>query len=118
MIKTLDWMFMLFIIIAVIFILLSIMVDENEPYWKLLFIVLATVVWFILALSNLNIETAYTYYNSTTGITEMGYSPYIDESSTYMTYFFGLMGVLCMIYVLVLLFDIYYWRLDNENREE
>jgi len=114
----LDWMFMLFVVIAVIFIFLSITLSENEPFWKILFITLSSVMWFILALSNLNIETPYTLYNSTTGITEMEYSPYIDEGSLYLTYFFGLMAVLCMIYLIVLIFGVYYQRLDEKNNED
>lgn len=110
-------MFMLFILIAVIFILLSIVIDEEEAYWKILFTVLAASIFFILALTNLNIETAYTYYNSTTGITEMDYSPYIDESSTYLTYFFGGMGCLCMIYMIILIFGEYYRYIDNKEND-
>jgi hypothetical protein len=114
----LDWMFLILLIIAFLMIIFCLKTDEEEPYWKILFIVISTVIWFILALSNLNIVTPYSIYNATTGNTTMGYSPYVDEGSTYMTYFFGLMGVLCMIYVIVILFDIYYWRLDNQDKEE
>lgn len=113
----LDWMFMLFFLIAVIFILMSIATAEEEAYWKILFVVLAAAIFFILALSNLNIETAYTYYNETTGITEMEYSPYIDEGSTYLTYFFGLMGCLCMIYMIILIFGEYYRYIDEKENE-
>jgi hypothetical protein len=114
-IKTLDWMFMLFILIGIIFIIMSIATADEEAFWKILFIVLAAGIFFILALTNLNIETAYTYYNSTTGITEMDYSPYIDESSTYLSYLFGGMGCLCMIYMIILIFGEYYRYIDNKE---
>ena len=111
----LDWMFLILLILAVFFLILSIYLDETEPFWKITTIVLATVIFFVLALSNLNIETAYPSYNSTTGVTTMKYDQYISESSTYLTYFFGLMGVLCIIYSIVILFDIYYMRLDEKE---
>ena len=113
----LDWMFMLFIIIAVLFIILSIKTSENEPYWKILFITLSTVIWFILALSNLNIQTPYTFYNSTSGNTEMLYSQYIDEGSIYLSYLFVLFAILSMIYIIVLMFGMYYQRLDDKENE-
>ena len=113
----LDWMFMLFILIAVIFIFLSIITREEESYWKILFITLSTVIWFILALTNLNIETPYTFYNSTSGNTEMSYSSYVTEESIYLSYLFGLFAVLCMIYLIVLIFGMYYQRMDEKEEE-
>jgi uncharacterized membrane protein HdeD (DUF308 family) len=113
--KMLDWMFMLFIVIGIIFIIMSLATDEEEAFWKILFIVLAASIFFILALTNLNIETAYPAYNATTGATTMEYSPYIDESSTYLTYFFGLMGCLCMIYMIILMFGEYYRYIDDKE---
>ena len=110
----LDWMFLILLIVAIFFVILSIYLNENEPFWKIMFIIIATLIFFILALSNLNIETAYPAYNETSGLTEMKYDQYISESGTYLSYLFGLFGVLSMIYCIVLLFDIYYMRLDNE----
>jgi multidrug transporter EmrE-like cation transporter len=112
----LDWMFLILLILAVFFVIMAIYLDDrSEPFWKILSIVLATIIFFVLALSNLNIETAYPSYNSTTGVTTMKYDQYISESSTYLTYFFGLMGVLCIIYSIVLLFDIYFMRIDEKE---
>ena len=111
----LDWMFLIFILLAVFFIVLSLYTSDEEAFWKIMFIILATVIWFILALMNLNIVTPYSVYNSTTGNTTMGYSPYIDESSTYLSYFFGLMGVLCMIYTIIMFFDTYYKFKGDED---
>ena len=114
----LDWMFMLLLITAILFIILCLKTDEKkEPYWKILFISLAVVLFFILALSNLNIQTPYTFYNSTSGDTEMKYDIFVDEASTYLSYFFALMALLCMIYIIILIFDIYYQRLDEKNNE-
>ena len=113
----LDWMFMLFFLIAIIFIIMSLITDEREAFWKLLFITVSIGIWFILALSNLNIETAYSIYNSTTGNTTLGFAPYIDEGSIYLSYFFGLMGCLCMIYLVVLIFDTYYAYMDKKENE-
>ena len=111
----LDWMFLILFIVAILFIILSIYVDESESFWKITFIVLAAAIFFILALSNLNIETAYPAYNETSGLTEMKYDPYIGETGLYLSYLFGLFGVLCMIYMIVLLFDTYYSRKDESE---
>ena len=113
----LDWMFLIFMVVAVFFIALSLYTSNEEAFWKIMFMVLATVIWFILALMNLNIETPYSIYNSTTGNTTMGYSPYIDESSIYLSYFFGLLGCLCMIYFVILIFDTYYQIVDEKEKE-
>jgi hypothetical protein len=106
---------MLFVVLAVLFIVISLLIEEEEAFWKILFVVISASLWFILALSNLNIETPYTFYNSTSGNTEMNYSAYIDESSIYYSYFFGMMGCLCIIYLVVLIFGAYYKYIDDKE---
>jgi hypothetical protein len=116
----LDWMFLIFLILALFFLILSIFIPEEkyeEPYWKIMFCILSTVLWFLLALFNLTIETAYPCYNSTTGNTTLQYSQYINEGNVYLSYFYGLMGVLCMIYIIVLIFGYYYEKQDEENKK-
>jgi membrane-bound ClpP family serine protease len=117
----LDWIFALFILLAFIMIILAIMYRDIDPYWNFLFIIISTILWFILALLNTEgIQTAYSIYNSTTGNTTMGYATYAPAPLIYLTYFFGLMGVLCMIYMIVTIFDYYYTSQDkkNQRREE
>jgi 4-amino-4-deoxy-L-arabinose transferase-like glycosyltransferase len=114
----LGWMFVIFFIVAIFFILLSIFVPEEEPYWKITFIVLSAVIFFVLSLSNLTIETPYQRFNSTTGNIEVGYDVYVSESNTYMSYFYMLMGSLSMIYLVILIFQTYYENLDRKRREE
>lgn len=111
-------MFVIFFIVAIFFILLSIFVPEEEPYWKITFIVLSAVIFFVLSLSNLTIETPYQRFNSTTGNIEVGYDVYVSESNTYMSYFYMLMGSLSMIYLVILIFQTYYENLDRKRREE
>jgi hypothetical protein len=117
----LDWMFLMFIFLALIFLFLAIFIPEDryeEPYWKLMFCILSTVLWFLLALSNLSIETAYSNYNATTGDTTLVYDPYINEGSIYFSYFYGLMGALCIIYTIILIFGYYYERMDDKNSKD
>lgn len=111
----LDWMFILFIILAIFFIILAITIDTSEPFWKLMFITLSTVLWFILALNMFNIQTPYTNYNETTGQTEMLYKQYYNESDIYLSYFFALMGILTMLYLIILIFDTYYTFKEEEG---
>lgn len=114
----LDWMFIIFFIIAIFFIILSIMLPEEEAFWKILFVVLPMILFFVLALSNLEIETAYQTYNSTTGNVEVAYDKYVSESNTYMSYFYMLMGSLCGIYLVILVFQDYYDYMERKDKEK
>jgi 4-amino-4-deoxy-L-arabinose transferase-like glycosyltransferase len=114
----LDIIFIIFILLAVITILLAIYLREEDAYWNILFIVVSAGLWFILALfTTSGIETPYTAYNSTVGNSSMYYSVYAPAEFVYLSYFFGLMGVLCMIYLIVTIFGYYYEKLDKQNRE-
>lgn len=116
----LDWMFIMFVMLALLFLFLSIFIPEDkyeEPYWKLIFIVVSTVIWFILALMNNNIQTPYAAYNGITDTTTMMYDTYEDLSNVYFTYFYGLMAVLNIIYIIVLVFGYYYEKLDREQQK-
>jgi len=117
----LDWLFALLIILAFLMIMLAIVFrDSDEPFWNIVLIAISATLWFVLALFNAGgIETAYTFYNVTTGTTELQYDVYATEPMLYLTYFFGLMGVLCFIYLIVTIFGYYYAKVDAElNQQE
>lgn len=114
----LDIIFIILIFLALITILLAIYLREEDAYWNILFIAVSTGLWFILALFTTGgIETPYTAYNSTLGNTTMYYSIYAPAQFIYLAYFFGLMGTLCMIYLIVTIFGYYYEKLDKQNQE-
>jgi len=114
----LDVIYIILIILGFLFLLFSVyMKKENppEPYWNILFIVLSVAVWFILALFSIGgIESGYAAYNSTSGLTTYEYSSYITEEFIYLSYFFALLGVLCIIYLIVTIFGYYYRKLDED----
>jgi RsiW-degrading membrane proteinase PrsW (M82 family) len=117
----LDWMFILFLMLALLFLFLSIFIPEEkyeEPYWKILSVAISGGIWFILALFNLDIQTAYPCFNSTTGNTTLQYSTYVNEGGIFLSYFYGLMGCLCMIYMIVLIFGYYYEKLDEKQEQQ
>jgi hypothetical protein len=115
----LDWIFALLIMLALITIILAILLREEDTYWNIMFITISTGLWFILALYNSEgIQTAYTAYNSTLGNTSMYYSTYAPEPFIYLSYFYGLMGCLCMIYMIVTIFGYYYQRIHENNQQK
>lgn len=115
----LDSIFILFIMLALITLLLAIKLRGEDAFWNILFIAISTGLWFILALFTTGgIETAYTAYNSTLGNSSMYYAVYAPEPFIYLSYFFGLMGCLCILYMIVTIFGYYYERLDDENMQK
>lgn len=115
----LDWIFLLFVFLAVIMIMLAIHYRGIDTYWNILFIALSATLWFILALLNAGgIETAYAAFNTTTGVTTLEYDTYINEQLIYLSYFFMLMGALCMIYLVVTIFGYYYEKVDRESQRQ
>lgn len=117
----LDWLFLMYVFLAAIFLFISIFIPEEkyeEPYWKTMFCVVSTVLWFILALINMDIQTAYPAYNSTTGNTTLIYDTYVNEGNIYFSYFFGLMGTLGIIYTIVLIFGRFYEEQDKKNQDK
>lgn len=115
----LDWMFVVFIMLAIVTLILAIKLYDEDDYWNILFIAISTGLWFILALFTTGgIEIPYVAYNSTLGNSTLYYSVYAPEPFIYLAYFFGLMGCLTMIYLIVTIFGHYYERLDKKKREQ
>ena len=113
----LDWLFAMLLVMAILFLMLSIFMPEKETYWRIMFCVLSMTVWFLLAFYNLDIETAYPCYNSTTGNTTLVFNTYLDDKAIYLTYVFSMIGLLCIIYLLILIFGEYYEYMDKKNKK-
>jgi len=92
-----DWMFLVLIIVAILFLLLSIEYQDNK-FWCVTFILLDTVIWFLLAAAVMNIEVPYEMYNATSGRIETGYHTLMTFDNTVMVLFFAMFGIIMMIY--------------------
>jgi len=113
----LDWYFIIMLLLAILFLILSVEYEGHNNFWNFTFLILSTVMWFILAQLNLDIQTAYSGFNSTSGNMEMHYDLYSNEATIYISYIFMLMGILCIIYMLVLIFGSYYDKLDRKEKK-
>lgn len=92
-----DWMFLILIIAAILFLLLSIEYQDNK-FWGVTFILLDTVIWYLLAASVMNIEVPYQAYNVSSGQIETGYHILMTHDNTVMVLFFAMFGTIMMIY--------------------
>jgi hypothetical protein len=99
----LESMFVILMLIAILLLVFAIVFEDNA-FWQLTAITLSSALWFILALSTLEIEIPYEFYNGATGLIETGSHTY---SNPYIVYIFALMGVLTTIYLVVMTFDKY-----------
>jgi hypothetical protein len=115
----LDWIFILLIMLAILFMILSIEFYGQDNYWNIILIPLTISLWFIIAiLTTGGIQTPYSVYNSTTGNTTLWYDTYAPAEFIYLSYVFGLLGVLNIIYLIVTIFGYYYERIDRQNRRK
>ena len=108
----LETIFILLLIFAILLIILAIEYHDN-PYWELVFIVLDIPLWFILALSNMQIERPWEMYNVSSNQIETGIHIVSSPVSPYLTYFFMGIGLVMMIYMIVVIWGSFYeksWR--------
>lgn len=102
-----DWLFIIFLVLAFLMIILSMVFDDNA-FWNISFITVGCVLWLILALSVMEIEIPYEFYNATSGNLETGYHLYTSPISPYLTYLFLLFFILNLIYLIAMVFDKWY----------
>lgn len=100
----LSWIFVILLILAVLFILMSIEYEGN-PFWNLICIMMATTLFFILALSVMEITEPYQIYNATSGNIETGYHEIVLVENVFLSYIFTGLGVICMIYLVAMVYD-------------
>jgi hypothetical protein len=92
-----DWMFMLFLIMAFILIILVIQFHE-DPFWGGMFTILDIVLWFVLASTVLVIETPSYRFNATSGAMESYLFSYTSIIAPEMVYFFYMMGLIMLVF--------------------
>jgi len=97
-------MWILLFILAILLMILSVAWERN-PFWNLICIILDIPIWFILALSQMQLEIPYTFYTGTTVTT--GAHTYTSSISPYLTYLFGLFGLIMIFYLIAMVWDKY-----------
>ena len=105
------------IFIALLFLILSVMLEGKNNFWNFMFLILSISMWFILAQVNLNIETFYASYNATSGTTTPMYDLYANSATIYVSYVFMGIGIIGIIYLIILLFGNYYENLDKKEKK-
>ena len=98
-----DWLFIMFLVIAFLLTLLVLILDL-EFFWKTTFVMIAIVLWFLLAASIMEIEIPYTAFNSTSGQIETGSHIFSSKISPYIVYFFQMIAIILMIYFVAYIF--------------
>jgi len=93
-----DWMFIMFVLMAIMFMMLAIQYHDKSIFWCTTFTLIDTVIWFLLAASVLEIEMPYALYNVSSNNVETGIQIYTSKVAPEMVYFFMLMGTIMMIY--------------------
>ena len=93
----LDWMFIILLIMAIIFMILA-LEHYKDKFWSVIFTLIDTVIWFILAASVLEIERGWQMYNASSGQIETGIHIISSKVSPELVYFFMMFGAIMMIY--------------------
>lgn len=100
-----DWLVIIFIIMAILFMFGSIeKMREHDWFWSFIFTLLGTVVWFILAASILEVEVPYEIYNATSGNIETGVHTVTSKVAPEMVYFFQMMALVMLVINVAVLF--------------
>jgi len=94
----LDWMFVMFILMAIMFMLLAVEYHNKSKFWCTTFTLVDTVIWYLLAASVLEIEIPFALYNVTSESVETGSHVFTSKVAPEMLYFFMMMGSIMMIY--------------------
>jgi len=92
-----DWLFVTFLMLAFIFVGISILRD-NGFFWNTVFMLVSIILFFVLAAGIMDIETPYQMYNATSGNIETGYHHFYLEENIYFSYLFYLFAVIMIIY--------------------
>jgi len=114
-----DWLYIIFIILAVLFLFLAIEYHDNQ-FWCGMFSVLDISVWFLLAATVFETETSYQLYNATSGNIESGIYITTSKVAPELMYFFYMMAIIMTIYltafvVFPAIYDLFYKDRRYEN---
>ena len=90
-------MFIMLFLFAIILMVFTVE-NENHPFWSLVSGFLASIIFLILSLSQMQIEIPYEMFNVTSGYIETGVHVYTSPISPYLTYFFFGLFVILQVY--------------------
>lgn len=94
-----DWMFIIFILMAILFMMLAIEYRHSESkFWCVTFIFIDSVIWYLLAASVLEIEMPFALYNASSNNIETGSHIFTSKVAPEMLYFFMMMGSIMVVY--------------------
>ena len=93
----LDWIFIMLLMIAILFTMMSIITDFGI-FWNVIFILVAIIIFIILSAGIHELETPYQMYNATSGNIETGYQTIYKPMNTYLSYLFMLFSIVMIIY--------------------
>jgi len=97
-------MFIILLIFAIILMLFSVQ-SENHPFWNIVAGIISIPLWFILGLTNMEIEIPYQIYNSSSSSIEVGVHNFTSPISPFLTYFFMGIGLVMFIYIIAMVYD-------------
>lgn len=95
---------MFIIILALAFIFMLLAIEFEDTFWKNVWILLDIVLWFFLAVSVMEIEIPYQFYNATSGQLETGYQVFTGKVGVYLPYFFVMFASIMMVYFVKVIF--------------
>ena len=93
----LDWLFMLFLILAIILFFVSI-AQDLRVFWNTTITIIDILLWYILAAAIMQIEIPYQIYNASSSQIETGHHTFTSPISPYIMYFFYMMATITFIY--------------------
>ena len=94
----LIYQYFLFFIIAMIFLLLSVLRDE--PFWNIVGSIFDSILWFTFAISAMPLEIPYQFWNGTAVVN--GTNGFVTETTIYFSYVGMAIGMIMLIYGLVM----------------
>ena len=106
----LDWMFVLLFVTAICFMAYAVHVEKKDPFWNILLTAICIMIFFVLAAGSIELESSYAFFNVTSGALENGVYSYVSETNIYLSYLFSFFGVLCILYIVVVIID---WVKEN-----
>lgn len=102
----LEIIFILLLVFAILLIIFSLEYEGN-PFWNLVSIAFSAMLWFVLALSNMEIERPYVLYNASAGVIQEGIHTVSSPVSPFIVYIFAGMGVIMTLYLIARVFGQY-----------
>lgn len=101
----LDYLVVVFILLAFIFMFLGIEnFKEKDYYWSFVCTLISIFIWFLLSASILETEAPWEMFNGTSGNIETGVNVYASKIAPELVYFFYMMAMINIIFEVLQVF--------------